>query len=93
MRYFCLLVAEPGIALPAPGSPEFGQVMEDFRTSTKAMNDAGVVVSTGPLDPPETARTLRLRGGQPTVTDGPLPRSSRSSAAITCWNARAWMRR
>jgi len=72
MRYFCLLVAEPGIALPAPGSPEFGQVMEDFRTSTKAMNDAGVVVSTGPLDPPETARTLRLRGGQPTVTDGPF---------------------
>jgi len=72
MRYLCLLVAEPGIALPAPGSPEFGQVMADFRTSTKAMNDAGVVVSTGPLDPPETARTLRLRGGQPTVTDGPF---------------------
>ena len=46
--------------------------MKDFQTSAKAMSDAGVVVSTGPLDPPETARTLRLRGGQPTVTDGPF---------------------
>jgi hypothetical protein len=72
MRYLCLLVAEPGIDLPAPGSAEFGQVMEEFQTSTKAMNDAGVIVSTGPLDPPEAARTLRLRDGQAIITDGPF---------------------
>jgi hypothetical protein len=72
MRYLCLLVAEPGIELPPPGSVEFGQVMEDFQTSTKAMNDAGVVISTGPLDPPENARTLRLRDGQRVIRDGPF---------------------
>jgi len=72
MRYLCLLIAEPGIEVPAPGSPDFDQVMADFQTSTKAMNDAGVVVSTGPLDPPQTARTLRVRDGQPVVTDGPF---------------------
>jgi hypothetical protein len=72
MRYLCLLVAEPDVEVHAPGSPEFGQVMDEFQSSTKAMSDAGVLVSTGPLDPPETARTLRLRDGQPMVTDGPF---------------------
>jgi len=72
MRYLCLLVAEPGIELPVPGSAEFGQVMEDFQTSTKAMADAGVLVSAGPLDPPQTARTLRLRDGWQAVTAGPF---------------------
>lgn len=72
MRYLCLLVAEPGIPLPAPGSAEFDQVMADFQTSTQEMNDAGVVVSTGPLDPPGTARTLRMRDGRPVITDGPF---------------------
>jgi hypothetical protein len=72
MRYLCLLVSEPGVEVPAPGSAEFAQIMDDYRSATAAMADAGVLVDSAPLDPPATARTLRLRDGRPLVTDGPF---------------------
>jgi hypothetical protein len=31
-----------------------------------------VLVDSGPLQPPAAAATLRVRGGQPLVTDGPF---------------------
>jgi hypothetical protein len=72
MRYLCLLVGEPDVPAPVPGSPEFSRMLDDYRTATAAMDAAGVVVDSGPLDPPATARTLRLRDGRPMVTDGPF---------------------
>ena len=72
MRYLCLLVGEPGVAAPAPGSAEFADMLGEFRAATAAMDEAGVLHSTGPLDSPQAARTLRLRDGRPLVTDGPF---------------------
>jgi hypothetical protein len=72
MRYLCLLIGEPGRPGPEPGSPEFQQMLDDFRSATVAMADSGVLVDSGPLDPPANARTLRLRDGSPVVTDGPF---------------------
>jgi hypothetical protein len=72
MRFLCLLVGEPDTTAPEPGSAEFGEMLAEFRRATEAMDTAGVLVSTGPLDPPSAARTLRLRDGRPLVTDGPF---------------------
>jgi hypothetical protein len=72
MRYLCLLIGEPDISAPAPGTAEFAQVMTDFQTATSAMHEAGVLVDSGPLEQPDAARTLRLRNGRPLVTDGPF---------------------
>jgi hypothetical protein len=72
MRYLCLLIGEPDVAAPAPGTAEFARVMEDFQTAASAMHKAGVVISSGPLEQPPAARTLRLRNGKPMVTDGPF---------------------
>jgi hypothetical protein len=72
MRYLCLLVGEPDMAEPAPGSPEFMQMLGDYQAATQAMADAGVLVDSGPLQPASAATTLRVRGGEPLVTDGPF---------------------
>jgi hypothetical protein len=72
MRYLCLLVGEPGIEGPAPGTPEFMQMLSDYESATRAMAADGVLVDSGPLQPPSAATTLRVRDGQPLVTDGPF---------------------
>jgi hypothetical protein len=72
MRYLCLLVGEPDIEIPAPGTPEFAQMLHDYESATQAMAADGVLVDSGPLQPPAAAATLRVRGGQPLVTDGPF---------------------
>ncbi len=72
MRYLCLLVGEPDMEVPVPGTPEFMQMLSDYESATQAMAADGVLADSGPLQPPSAATTLRVRGGQPLVTDGPV---------------------
>jgi len=72
MRYLCLLVGEPGMDEPVPGSPEFMQMLSDYQSATQAMATAGVLVDSGPLQPPSAATTLRVRDGEALLTDGPF---------------------
>ena len=72
MRYLCLLVGEPGVDAPVPGSAEFDRMLADYQTATVAMADEGVLVDSGPLQMPAAARTVRVRNGEPVVTDGPF---------------------
>ena len=72
MRYLCLLVGEPGVPAPEPGSAEFMQMLNDYGTATAAMADSGVLVDSAPLELPPNARCLRMRDGTPLVTDGPF---------------------
>ena len=37
MRYLCLLIGEPDIGAPVPGTPEFAQMLSDFESATRAM--------------------------------------------------------
>jgi hypothetical protein len=71
MRYICLLYGEVG-AGPAPGTPEFLEMLGEFQAATTAMRDAGVLVDSSPLMPSETARTVRVRDGEMLLTDGPF---------------------
>ena len=72
MRYMCLLVGEPDIEAPVPGTPEFTQMLSEFEYATTAMQEAGVLVIGGPLQPPGSATTLRVRDGESLLTDGPF---------------------
>lgn len=47
MRYMCLLYGEPNSG-PPPGTAEFGEMLEEFQSSTQAMADAGVLVDSSP---------------------------------------------
>ena len=71
MKYLCLLAGEPGSG-PAPGTAEFQQMLADFGEATSAMAAAGVLVDSGPLQPPETATTVQVREGETLLMDGPF---------------------
>lgn len=71
MKYICLLYGEAN-AGPTPGTAEFGQMLGEFQSATQAMADAGVLVDSSPLQPPQTATTVRVRDGELQLTDGPF---------------------
>jgi len=72
MRYLCLLVGKPGMDDPVPGTPEFMQMLSDYQSATQAMAAAGVLADSSPLQPPASATTVRVRDGEPLLTDGPF---------------------
>ena len=58
MKYMLLLYGEAD-AGPAPGTPEFGQMLEAYMTSTEAMRTAGVLLDSSPLRPVQPRRPSR----------------------------------
>ena len=71
MKYIALLYGEPD-AGPAQGSPEFMQMLGEFQSATAAMAEAGVLLDSGPLQPPQAATTVRVRNGETQLSDGPF---------------------
>ncbi len=71
MKYIALLYGEP-VGGPVPGTPEFMEMLGGFQSATTAMADAGVLVDSSPLQPPQAATTVRVRGGETQLTDGPF---------------------
>jgi hypothetical protein len=55
-----------------PGTPEGQKLMADFAAFTKEVQDAGVMVAGEALHDTPDATTVRVRGGQRLVTDGPF---------------------
>jgi hypothetical protein len=69
---YMLLLYGPQDAGPAPGTPEFGQMLEEYMAATEAMRAAGVLLDSSPLQPATTATTVMVRGGETQVSDGPF---------------------
>src|ERR1700758_1135734 len=71
MKYIALLYGEPD-AGPAPGTPEFMKMLGEFQSATTAMADAGILIDSGPLQPPQAATAVRVRNGETQLSDGPF---------------------
>jgi hypothetical protein len=71
MKYMLLLYGERD-AGPAPGTPEFGQMLEEYMAATEEMRRAGVLLDSSPLQPTGSASTVRVRGDSTQVSDGPF---------------------
>jgi hypothetical protein len=71
MKYIALLYGEAN-AGPAPGTPEFMEMLGEFQSATAAMTHAGVLVDSSPLQPPQSATTVRVRDGEIELSDGPF---------------------
>lgn len=72
MRYLALIYDTPSTSEgPEPGTPEFDAMMEPWNKLNQAYVDAGVMAGGEALLPPETATTVRVRGGKTETMDGP----------------------
>jgi hypothetical protein len=69
MKYLCLISAEKCMEQMAPA--EAAQHFEDYRQFNLQLRDSGHHVGGNRLLPPATAKTVRVRNGKATVTDGP----------------------
>ncbi|GII31249.1 YciI family protein [Planotetraspora mira] len=70
MKYMFLLYGADG-PLPEFGTEEYGRMFEAYRTATEAMAEAGVLIDCAPLRPVSAATTVRVRGDETLLTDGP----------------------
>jgi hypothetical protein len=68
MKYLILLYGEE---LPGPDTAEARVLMERWGAARQAMAEAGVLIDCAPLQPPAASTTVRVRGGETLLTDGP----------------------
>ncbi|HKT05917.1 MAG TPA: YciI family protein [Rugosimonospora sp.] len=72
MKYALLIYSAPG-ARPADSGPAGGpESMADWLGYTGAVRASGGLLAAEQLKPTDTATTLRLRGGERLLTDGPF---------------------
>jgi hypothetical protein len=69
---YALLIYSEGRPVAAADSPAAGAVFDDWVAFTQALKGAGVLVTAEALEGVETATTVRLRGGERVLTDGPF---------------------
>ena len=67
MKYALLIYPKPGSHENLPDD-ERAAILDDYI----ALADEEFVVASDALQPPETATTLRMQGGETLVTDGPF---------------------
>jgi hypothetical protein len=72
MKY-AMLIYEPASSFAARKNPADEEFWAPWRAYHKALVDAGVYAGGRPLEPPDTtATTIRVRGGERHVQDGPF---------------------
>ena len=74
MQYMLMIIGDAELA-PAAKAEDVQALMGAFMAYTKAMKDAGVWISGGPLKPAQTASTVRMKDGKTQVLDGPYAES------------------
>jgi hypothetical protein len=77
MKYMLLLRHEPE-AGPAEGTPEFDAEMGAWGEVMGELGGSGLLVAAHGLDTEATATTVRLRGDEALVTDGPFAETKES---------------
>ncbi|HEY6421698.1 MAG TPA: YciI family protein [Pseudonocardiaceae bacterium] len=70
MKYLFLLNS-PDDGPPEPGTAEAAALYNEYAAAIGAMQQAGVLVECAPLQAASGATTVRVRGGQTLLTDGP----------------------
>jgi hypothetical protein len=70
MRYMLLIYSEEPTIEPSPD--EIDAVMAEWWAYDSAIKESGVYIAGDALQPSQTATTVRLKGDERVVTDGPF---------------------
>ena len=71
MRYLLLLANAPD-AWASEASRQDNEAPDDWAAYTRALHEAGVLVDGAALHSPAAATSVRVRGGERLLTDGPF---------------------
>ena len=74
MQYMLMIVGDEELAAKAHVE-DMRNLMGAFIAYTRAMKEAGVMIAGDPLQPINTATTVRVRDGKTQVLDGPFAES------------------
>jgi hypothetical protein len=85
---FLLLIYVDDALLQALPAAEYDALMRDCIRHADTLQAEGVLVMAQKLQPVERARTLRERGGQERITDGPFAETRELLAGFNLINAR-----
>ena len=73
MDYMILIHSDENYEAPAPGSPEFDEMMGEWMAYNQKLIDGGHWISAANLQPTVTATIVRKSfGAKPAVSDGPF---------------------
>ena len=70
MKYLCLICADK--MMEDMPQADADQHYQDYAAFTESLRRSGQLLSCNRLMPPETATTVRVRGGRTSITDGPF---------------------
>ncbi len=71
MRYLCLIYEDEGVWQTMPKA-EAERIFGEYFAFTDGIKESGHYIGGEPLQPTETATTVRVRNGKVSTTDGPF---------------------
>ena len=71
MKFIVLIYNDPALMAQVP-APELNTTLRDCIVHADEMHREGRVVQSEILEPPPTARTMRVRNGRKAILDGPF---------------------
>jgi hypothetical protein len=83
VQYALLIYETPQAFASRKNDAEKDPYVGAWRAYYKALVEAGVYVGGDPLHPPETATTVRLRGGKRQIQDGPYAETKEQLAGFS----------
>ncbi len=88
MKYICLVYHDEDARVSEKPLAEIEQIQQSVREFIGELRTSGKHVLSSPLQPPETAATMRLEGGMVTVSDGPFIETKEQLAGFYIFDAR-----
>lgn len=83
MKFLCAVYFEPAV-LDALSREEATKLVNDSIAHDESLRRRGVLIAAGPLTSPNTATTVRSRGGKVVMTDGPFAESKEVLGGFLC---------
>lgn len=72
MKYLCLVYHDAGTDLENMDEQDFNEIISEVHACLEELKSRGNYIEASPLQPPDTASTVRLRRGALSITDGPF---------------------
>lgn len=84
MKYLCLVYSAESVLHDSPDSPRD----EECHAYAESVRHSGRMLAAEALQPVRTATTVRMRGGQLAITDGPFAETKEQLAGFYLLDAR-----